>query len=176
MPGKTVGVRQGLGSGWGRACVAGLGPGRAGVAILGPGRVGIPAGAWTGVRAGQGRVWAPPRVRPRTATASPRGPPPRRPGPRLAGPGGRGQGHSDQEVGILLLGVCLGNSGSPDRFEQREIVKELEKKKNQILIYPVLETGPGDTAEKGTGQESLTHLLLRLVQSECEPRRVKTSV
>lgn len=72
-------------------------------------------------------------------------------------------------MGILLLGVCLGNSGSLGRFEQRQTVKELEgKKQNQIFIYPVLETGPGDTVEEGTGQESLTHLLLRLVQSECK--------
>lgn len=49
-----------------------------------------------------------------------------------AGRAGRGQGHSDQEVGILLLGVCLGNSGSLGRFEQRQTVKELEEKKKKI--------------------------------------------
>lgn len=50
----------------------------------------------------------------RSATASPR-PPPR--GRGWPGRAGRGQGHSDQEVGILLLGVCLGNSSSLDRVE-----------------------------------------------------------
>lgn len=150
MPGKTVGVRQGLGSGRGRACVAGQRPGRPGVAVRGPGRAGIPAGLWSGVRAGSGphRGSGPHCDGLAPASAPEAG--------AVAGRPGRGQGHSDQEVGILLLGVCLGNSGSLDRFEQRQSVKELEGKKNQIFIYPVFETGPGDTVEKGTGQESLT--------------------
>lgn len=33
-----------------------------------------------------------------------------------AGQAGRGRGHSDQEVGIFLLGVCLGSSCFLDRL------------------------------------------------------------
>lgn len=47
-----------------------------------------------------------------------------------AGQAGRGRGHADQEVGILLLHVCLGSFRSLDRLEHKQILKELER--NQI--------------------------------------------
>lgn len=84
--------RQGLGSGRGRACVAGQGPGRAGVGARGRRRARIPAGAWCGVRAGQGRVWAPPRVWPGYGPQCDGLAPASAPGPRLAGPGREGAG------------------------------------------------------------------------------------
>lgn len=126
VPGE---IQTGSGRVWGRA---GAGPVSQVRVRAGPGeQSGVRAGLWfrqeRGLESGQDRAGSGPLrgsgphcdgLAPASAPEEARA---------AAGRPGRVQGHSDQEVGILLLGVCLGNSGSLDRVEQRQIVKELEE-------------------------------------------------